>query len=153
MATVQRGPSLDVGCFSTAILDVQDGLQHTFRWLELPWRNNTPGKSCIPIGVFTAHVVQSPHFGYPVYRLDFVPGRTLVEIHKANWAGDVDKGLYSDLEGCMAPGTGVGDLVPPGRTDPQRALLDSGDAFKRFMDLCKGQPLTLRVIAFGAVGM
>src|SRR6202142_4773771 len=95
--TITRSPSRDDGTFGIAVLD--DGTSYDS--LELPWLNNIPGKSCIQIGTYTALLVDSPHFGFKVYQLQYVPGRSFIEIHPANWGGDTDKGLYSDLMGCI----------------------------------------------------
>ncbi len=146
--TIHRGPSRDYGTFGTAELD--DGT--VFDSLELPWRDNLIGKSCILIGTYTAILVDSPHFGYQVYQLQSTPGRSYVEIHPANWAGNVDMGLYSDLLGCIALGHGYGVLQPPEDTfNPQMAVLNSRAAFKEFMTKCNGKAITVKILPFDPI--
>lgn len=143
--TIRRGPSTDEGTFSIATLD--DGT--VYNWLELPWRDNKPGASAIPIGTYKAFPVVSAHFATKVYQLQMVPGRTFIEIHPGNWAGDTALGYYSDLLGCMAPGTGVGLLQPPEASyKPQKALTGSRAAFADFMARTKCEPITVTVIGF-----
>ena len=143
--TIRRGPSRDWGTQGTATLD--DGTQYSS--LELPDRNNAPGLSSIPIADYAAVTQISPHFGVPVYVLQFVPGRSQIEIHPGNWAGDTTLGLYSDLLGCIALGTGFGMLQPPEASfAPQMAVLHSRAAFKDFMQRTAGAPLTVRIIGF-----
>ena len=64
-------------------------------FLELPWRNNEIGKSCIPEGVY---IVDRDHTGkhrwYKFRNEETVP-RTYIEIHPAN--------KVTQLEGCLAP--------------------------------------------------
>ena len=151
--TVQRGPPLDVGTFGTGTLSdgVRDDL--VFDTLELPWRYNQPMVSCIPLGTYGAKVVNSVRFGFEVYLLYNVPSRVSVEIHPANFAGDVSKGWHSDLLGCMTVGHGVGEIqtpdVPP---KLQRAVLGSRAAFDSLMQFTGGAPLTVRIVGFGHVG-
>ena len=144
--TIQRGPSTDAGTFSKARLDI--GV--VFDWAELPDRGNAPGLSCIPVGVYDWDLVDSPHFGFKVWRARDVPGRSFIEIHPANWAGDTTKGLYSDLLGCMAPGHGTGLLAPPGHP-AQMAILQSRPAFQNFMAITTAgaaPTLTTEILAF-----
>jgi hypothetical protein len=81
----------DHGTFSRWTID---GLP--FCWgVELPWRNNEPGVSCIPAGLYAAKLTESPRNG-TVYELQGVPQRSDIQIHSANFA--------HQLKGCMAPG-------------------------------------------------
>ena len=115
--------------------------------LELPWRDNQQGKSCIPVGTYTATLYDSPHFGRKVYLLQDVPGRSAVEIHPANWAGDVDKGWYSDLRGCMALGKGTGIMVPnhEGYREPQRAVTSSKVALDELQAIAGDESLEITI--------
>ena len=129
--TVKRDPSTDAGTPGVGTLD--DGGK-SFDSLELPNRGNAPGLSCILAGVYQAMPVMSPHFGCELWRLLDVPGRSYIEIHPADWAGDVNKGLYCDLMGCFGVGYGTGLLQPPEpKYAPQMAILNSRAAFKDFM--------------------
>ena len=111
--------------------------QLVFDSLELPWRDNQPDISCVPIGVYDASVIMSPHFHRLVYLLRGIPGRSDVEIHVANFAGDTSKGWYSELRGCLALGLGRGVLETP-KDKMQRGILHSGDAINKFMDAAAG---------------
>lgn len=64
--------------------------------LELPWRGNKTNESCIPAGVYAYKRIVSPAAMKPVLRLEGVPGRTLVNIERANHT--------RQLLGCIAVG-------------------------------------------------
>jgi hypothetical protein len=139
-AVLERGPSTDEGTFGVLTLggDVQ------LYSVELPWRNNATGKSCIPLGIYRCEVVNSPRFGR-VYGVLDVPGRSNILIHAANYGGDVEKGWTSDLLGCIGPAMRVGQL--PRRTDgkAQRAGLASKDALERLHAWGGGLPFELEI--------
>jgi hypothetical protein len=126
-ATLTRSPSTDQGTFGTLVLD--DGT--TFHSLELPWRDNARGLSCIPAGTYVFRKVDSPKHGECYQALD-VPGRSEIQIHVANYAGDVTLGYRSDLMGCIALGKEVGPLEIPGPLKRQLCVLRSGVAIKEF---------------------
>ena len=65
--------------------------------LELPWRNNAIGKSCIPAGNYEVKRWHSSVLGtcYAFDDSETFP-RTAIRIHVANWA--------RDLRGCIALG-------------------------------------------------
>lgn len=90
---------------------------------ELPWQDNATGKSCIPSGVYRCTWRASPKHGM-CYHVEDVPGRTDIQIHAANWMGDVARGKRCQLLGCIAPGKAVGLL------EGQKAVLGSRDALK-----------------------
>lgn len=138
--TLLRDDTGDTGTFSRGSLVDANGVNlGEWDWIELPWRDNETGKSCIPPGVYSAVLVQSPHFGRQVYQLTNVPGRSAVEIHPANFAGDTSLGYRSDLRGCAAPGMLRGSLLAsPGDERQQKAVLQSERAFQAFMDAAKG---------------
>lgn len=138
-ATITRGPSADDGTFSTLVLD--DGPR--LMCLELPWRDNATGVSCIPPGLYRCEIVNSPRFG-KVYEVRDVPRRTNILIHAANFAGDTTKGLFSQLLGCIAPATAVGALrTPAGQV--QRAGMNSKVALATVMAWGGGLPFELDV--------
>lgn len=83
----------------------------------------------IPTGSYSAHLEDSPHFGFPTPHID-VPGRTYIELHPANYP--------SQLEGCIALGSTIdGD-----------ALDNSRAAFDRLMSYLPtdGSSFTLEII-------
>ena len=93
--------------------------------LELPWLGNAHSVSCIPAGTYPAHRYLSPKRGYEVFMLDDVPLRSSIELHIGNTAHDTD--------GCVLLGTAAGLL------NGQRGITGSGDAFRKFMNLCAGE--------------
>ncbi len=97
----------------------------SFYSLELPWRNNDHGISCIPVGTYVCHWIHSPKHG-ECYQVMDVQGRDMIEIHSANFAGDTSKGFATQLLGCIALGTSIGIL------DKQLAVLNSKGAIAAF---------------------
>ena len=141
--TVFRGPSTDEGTFGTFRLESNGALE--WHSLELPDRDNLPRVSSIPAGTYIARLAWSEHFQRQLYHLQNVPGRDAVEIHPANFAGDVSKGFRSDLLGCVTLGTDVGELQVDGH--PQRAVLNSKIAFEEFMTAAAGEDLEISIEA------
>jgi hypothetical protein len=86
--------------------------------IELPWRENRHGVSCIPEGTYVLVKRYSPHFQWH-FEVKDVPGRDLILIHPAN-----DASL--ELKGCIAP---VTQLVSAGRG------LQSRMAFEKLKEL------------------
>lgn len=88
-----------------------------FCWtLELPWRDNTPGVSCIPRGAYSVFMTLSTRFKREMPRLIGVPGRLGILIHSGN--------TDHDTEGCILVGNRRDDGV----------LYDSRTAFERFRE-------------------
>lgn len=137
---IYREPSTDQGTFGRA--ELNGGKDGEWMSVELPWRNNAPQKSCIPAGSYEAEIMDSPKHGR-VYMLKNVPGRADVEIHSANWAGNVDLGWHSDLLGCIALGVTKGTLTPKDTGRPQAAILSSSVAMNELMSATGGQPITV----------
>ena len=133
-----RFPSTDEGTFGRI---KGDGL--SVRSLELPWKENEPKRSCIPLGSYTCKLVRSPKFGR-VYGLVNVLGRDHILIHAANLAGDSSKGFVSDLEGCIAPYLIEGRLVN-NLGNEQRAGLSSRSALRMLMDWARKDDFQLRI--------
>lgn len=133
-ATLIRKPSTDEG--TPGLLQFGDKMLYS---MELPWRDNEPGKSCIPTGTYRAEVYESPRHGR-VYMLQGVPGRSDIEIHAANFAGDKSLGWACELLGCIAPAESIGRLVNLYGAD-QLAGLHSRDALTAFMIWAAGDPI------------
>jgi hypothetical protein len=138
LTIVREAPS-DEGTFGSASFG-----QFTWHSLELPWHGNLPDISCIPAGLYTAIIYYSPRLQRSVYLLQNVLGRSDVEIHPANWAGDVMLGWHADLLGCITLGKGVGELTPPGGP-AQLAVLSSVSAVMEFMSAAAGQPIEVAI--------
>src|SRR6266850_2241249 len=93
--------------------------------LELPWRNNRRGTSCIIPGDYIAWVWFSPTLNRHVIRLEDKNGRKDCLIHNGNWAGDVEQGEKTQVHGCTEVGRGYADLELPDHSGRQRGILNS----------------------------
>lgn len=119
------------------ILSTPFGFQcHT---LELPWRDNQKNISCIPPGEYQTKIRISPKYG-KVYHVQDVPNRTFILIHSGNWAGDVNKGYRTHVNGCIILGAKRGLL------DGQIAVLNSRLAVRRFMENMMYDDFKLKII-------
>jgi hypothetical protein len=86
--------------------------------IELPWKENLNGVSCIPAGRYALARRYSAHLQWHLWIKD-VPGREYILIHPANDA-------MKELRGCIAP---VAVLTGEGRG------IQSRDAFRRLTAL------------------
>jgi hypothetical protein len=119
------------------ILSTPFGFQcHT---LELPWRDNQKNISCIPPGEYQTKIRISPKYG-KVYHVQDVPNRTFILIHSGNWAGDVNKGYRTHVNGCILLG------LQRGLLDSQIAVLNSRLAVSRFIRIMNYSDFTLNII-------
>jgi hypothetical protein len=137
--TLIRGASTDHGTPGLLLREDASLLAHT---LELPWRENRRMRSCIPPGTYRARYVVTAKRPAGVYLLEGVPGRSSILIHSGNVAGDVEKGLESDVLGCILLGRTRG--VRRG----QRAVLLSKPAVAAFVAELGRKPFTLEVISW-----
>lgn len=119
--------------------------------VELPWRDNKTGISCIPPGTYTCAWRDSPKHGFCYYVME-VKDRMDVEIHSANWAGDKSMGWYCQLEGCIAPGRSIQDMAPAEGLKAQRAVTSSRDALTAFEAQLAKRPFSLTVRWRSGVG-
>ncbi len=87
--------------------------------LELPWRDNHHGTSCIPQGTYTARRRFSPKHHGEVFGLLDVPGRSDIEIHAGNTA--------KDSLGCILLGSAFGFV------DDEHGVVESRRAVAQFM--------------------
>lgn len=106
---------------------------------ELPWRENRPSISCIPVGLYRVVWTFSPRFRRFMYLVDGVVGRSGIRKHPANLMGDAALGYRSQLNGCIALGERLGWL------DGQKAVLLSAPAVRRFEEAMKRRPFVLEV--------
>jgi hypothetical protein len=74
-----------------------------------------------------------------------VPGRDMIEIHSANFMGDVDQGKVSQLLGCIALGLSIGELTPSPNQEAQTAVLHSKDAIATFDDALQTRDFMLTI--------
>lgn len=99
--------------------------------MEEDWKQNKRGQSCIPAGIYALRRTIYYKHGYETFEVMNVPGRTRILIHPAN--------TEEDVEGCIGVGLRRGTLVLPDEDSPtrarreKRAVLDSQEAFRRFM--------------------
>ncbi len=99
--------------------------------LELPWLNNIPFKSCVPIGCYKLAIrtkwKHSDDYGHTFeLKGEGVKDRPGCLIHPANWP--------YQLHGCIAPGHAIGDL------SGKRAIKDSRNAFFKVINAIKEIP-------------
>ena len=96
---------------TTGMLSVRSGPIRVFmcRTLELPWKNNKRGISCIPVGSYSMRFTKSAKFPRGTWQIMDVPGRSGIRIHTANY--------LRQLRGCIAPGMRVIDLDGDGLLD------------------------------------
>mgnify|MGYP001588603422 FL=1 len=147
-ALLKRTDTGDQGTFGKLTLD--SGFSCVS--LELPWRNNAKGRSCVPPGTYIFKWrTDSPAHGecYEMEPDAEAPGRTNVQIHAANLAGDEDKGYVAQLLGCIAPGRAVvvfkAGTRPAGAKD-QRGVTASKLALGELEADLKTEPFQLTIL-------
>jgi hypothetical protein len=115
------------GMFGVVLLKDAGGLLPFCLTVELPWRNNQEGLSCIPAGRYNCALINSLKFG-TVYQVLSVPNRTHVLIHYGN--------TEKDTEGCIVLGQSYSVL------DSLVAVVNAvrHGAFDAFMARMKGDP-------------
>lgn len=136
--TIRRGPSTPAG--TAGKLRTIDGF--SCDTLELPWRDNRRGESCITADAYTGRVWQSPSMGRAVVRLEDKHGRQDCLIHNGNFAGDTLIDIDGDgkagdfvtnVHGCTLVGMGYGMLRNKGG-DMQLGVLSSKDTLARLVE-------------------
>lgn len=81
--------------------------------IELPWKENEHGHSCIPAGSYRLTRRFTEHLGHH-FLIEDVPGRDMILMHCANDA-------VKELKGCIAP---VTQLLGHGLGSESRKALD-----------------------------
>jgi hypothetical protein len=98
----------------------------TFFSIELAWRDNKRGVSCIPIGIYSWRKrARTNNIPYEHVLIEGVPGRSGICIHAANYAA----GAKVQLKGCIAVGSGYLDLDGDGIDD----IINSKATFNKLM--------------------
>lgn len=142
-----RAAPTDDGTFSDVSLGSSMSLK--LKLAELPWKNNLPNVSCIPEGDWDLLCLFSPKHQKNLWHVMGVPGRNAIELHSANFAGDVSKGKISQVLGCGALGMTVEKFLagttyskdaPPLPAD-QMGVTSSEAALALFMDALKISPM------------
>jgi hypothetical protein len=90
--------------------------------VELPWENNAPFISCVPVGIYPIKLgmFYQTERPYKTWELKQIAGRSDIDIHVANHIGD--------LKGCIGLGNDLGCV------DNKWAVLNSKKTHKRFME-------------------
>lgn len=101
--------------------------------LELPWRDNTPGISCITDDSYQAAIWHSDHLDCDVLRLEDKHGRQNCLIHCGNFAGDVSQDMETQVHGCTLVGSRYGSLVNDDGRE-QLAILNSRATLARLIE-------------------
>lgn len=136
--TLTRIETSDHGTFGTFSIPNGDYLEFLYSG-ELPWRENQSGKSCIPTGVYQVSKAVWIGKNKLVFMLKNVPKRQGILVHAANFMGDREKHLKSQLYGCIALGEKLGTM------DGQRSLLVSAPAIRRFQAMLEWEDFELEI--------
>lgn len=97
-------------------------IEATFTTLELPWRNNENGNSCILSGYYTVEPRRSEKHGQHLLVNNTAP-REMILLHAGN--------SPSNSSGCALIGSGFGDFDADGR----REITSSRAAMKKLTAL------------------
>ena len=99
--------------------------------LELPWRQNQRGISCIPAGVYPLRPSHYYRGDYDCWEICEVSNRDEIKIHIGN--------TIIDIRGCVVLGTELGWLAKNREGAPLNkwAVISSGTAFRAFMEAMK----------------
>lgn len=95
--------------------------------LELPWRDNQNGLSCISGGLYKCSLYQSPRHGL-VILIEDAHGRTMIEIHSGNYT--------RQIKGCILVGDGIKHLDADSIPD----VTNSKATLNKLLDLVKDIP-------------
>ena len=135
-ATLLRRPCTDQG--TIGVLTIPEVNFQSFT-IELPWRENGTGISCIPVGIYSLFPRWSNHWKSYVYQFKNVPDRSAVQIHWGNVAGDKSLGYKSHSLGCVLLGSVVCQIWG------QLAVGNSKTTFRRFLKATLGRDLLLEI--------
>lgn len=111
------------------VLELDD--KEVCKTLELPWRDNQKGISCIPTGEYKLSPYPSSRFG-EVYIVNDVPNREGILIHVGNTA--------DDIQGCILVGDSYGKL------NGKKAVLNSRQAFNLLKETLGEEEYLLNVV-------
>ncbi len=114
--------------------------------LELPWHGNSKGISCIKAGGYVGRLYFSPHLAHNVIRFDDQSGRGDVECHNGNFAGDAALGHFTQVHGCILPGTAYTSIIMPNGTGrSQWGIQNSRATLDALLMQLNGEDLELTV--------
>lgn len=89
------------------------------RCLELEWKDNEKGESCILAGVYPMRYTMSKRFKVMMWEVCDVPDRAGIRIHSGNYAGD----KISSSDGCLLPCMQWSDINGDGIMDGANSKL------------------------------
>jgi hypothetical protein len=135
-ATLKRGASKLIGTPGVFSVPEKGFVSAS---LELPWRDNKSGLSCIPRGTYRCVATMSAKYKRIMYLLIPTGSRTGIRIHSANFAGAVDHGYKCDLLGCLALGSSVIEV------NKQYFLRNSRNTMKKFEAAMGGKNFLLTI--------
>lgn len=99
----------------------------------------------IQAGIYVCEFIKTPKHPSGVYHLKDVPGCEMIEIHVGNFAGDVSKGFFSDVTGCIILGVSIGFVTTPAG-NKQLGLGSSRIAIDCFKKKMGGRQFELEII-------
>lgn len=129
-AVLTREPDNNVQTLGEIITSIDGEVISKFKTLELSWKDNKTGISCIPKGEYNVIAYKSPSKG-DVYLLEDVPNRTFIEIHSGNF--------YTEIEGCIL----IGDSFKKINSDEYCDVSNSKNSLKKFIKEFNYEPFTL----------
>ncbi len=132
---LKRSPSVPEGTLGLLLRENGSRLAWT---MELPWRGNARGASCIPSGRYLCVLGRHPKHG-EAYEVTGVRGRSSILIHSGCVAGYPAPPYETHSLGCILPGFRVG------RLRGQLAVLVSRPAVSAIMRETEGKPFWLEV--------
>ncbi len=135
-ATILRKPSTEQG--TIGVLTVPE-VNFTCFTIELPWYDNTEFISCIPVGIYKLFLRYSAHWKSNVYQFVHVSGRSAIQSHWGNVAGDKSKGWKSNSLGCVL----LGSVVC--RIWGQLAVGNSYNTYRKFLTATCGREILLEI--------
>lgn len=111
---IERTYEVDETLGNATIIDDAGSVMFEFKTLELPYLDNHPQTSCIPVGTYP--VIKSKGWGkipYEHFAVQNVPNRAGICIHIGNYAS----GKRVDSEGCILVGKSFADINADGHLD------------------------------------
>jgi hypothetical protein len=143
---LERFLASEHGTFGSLTVPGRSGA-YTFFTLEEEWKDNEPGESCIPAGVYRLKKTMYHKGGYPTYEVMDVEGRSHIKFHRGN--------TEEDTKGCILTGLFLGVLTvkhdeEEGRMNKKLAVMKSRAAFEKFMAWMGGvEEAEIEVVWYG----
>lgn len=100
--------------------------------LELPWKNNKRGVSCIPVGKYKVVKRSSEKYGNHLHILD-VKGRSFILIHSGNY--------HTQIQGCILVGDNLVDINKDGYKD----VTNSTKTLEKLVNMLPNTGITLEI--------